>query len=47
MKIGDNIVESIIVTSKEDEVLCIISDTEIIEQEGYKVILEPVQKILS
>ena len=31
MKIGDKNIESIIVTSKEDEVICVISDNEIIE----------------
>lgn len=44
MKIGDKNIESIIVTSKEDEVICVISDNEIIESKECKVIMEPVQK---
>ncbi len=34
-------IESIIVTTHKDEVVAIISEKEIVEKEGYKVILEP------
>ncbi|WFA10345.1 hypothetical protein [Tissierella sp. Yu-01] len=41
MKIGVENYESIIITDSEGGVLAIVSDKEIIEHEGYKVILEP------
>lgn len=41
MIIGNEYYESIIITDSEGGVLAIISDEEIIEHEGYKVILDP------
>lgn len=41
MKIGEKSLESMIVINSDDEVIAIISDEEIVEYEGYKVILEP------
>ena len=43
MKIGNKKVESIIISTKDNEVLCVISDNEIIEHKDYKVILESAQ----
>lgn len=42
MKIAKNEVSSIIVF-KDGEVVAVISDTEIIEKDGYEVITEPVK----
>lgn len=42
MKIGKNEVESIIIT-RDDEVIAVISDKDIVEKEKYKVIMEPVK----
>lgn len=41
MEVGSKTLDSIIVTTAEDEVIAIISDTEVVEKDGYKVILEP------
>lgn len=41
MIIGENHYEMIIVTDIEGGVIAIINDEEIVEHEGYKVILEP------
>lgn len=43
MKIGENEIGSIII-SKDNEVVAIITDKEIVEKDEYKVIIEPVQK---
>ncbi|WP_274596962.1 hypothetical protein [Clostridium beijerinckii] len=43
MKIGENEIASIII-SKDNEVVAIITDKEIVEKDDYKVIIEPVQK---
>lgn len=43
MKIGENKIDSLIIT-KDDEVVVIITDKEIVEKDNYKVIIEPVQK---
>ncbi len=47
MKIGKNEVEEIIITDKENGVIAVISDSEIIESKDYKVIVKPVHKKLS
>lgn len=47
MRIGENEIEEIIITDKENGVIAVVSDSEIIELEDYKVILKPVHKILS
>ncbi|NRT90036.1 hypothetical protein DE167_000033 [Clostridium beijerinckii] len=39
MKIGENEFKKIIIT-KDDEVIAVISDKELIEHDGYKVILD-------
>mgnify|MGYP000946986124 CR=1 FL=1 len=41
MEVGDKELESIIITNSDSEVIAIITDKEIVEYEGYKVILEP------
>ncbi|NOW92337.1 hypothetical protein BCD91_004360 [Clostridium beijerinckii] len=43
MKVGESQIDSIII-AKDDEVIAIISDKEIVEKDNYKVIVEPVQK---
>ncbi|NRT76311.1 hypothetical protein [Clostridium beijerinckii] len=43
MKIGENEIGSIII-AKDNEVVAIITDKEIVEKDDYKVIIEPVQK---
>jgi hypothetical protein len=43
MKIGEKEIDSLIIT-KDDEVVVIITDKEIVEKDNYKVIIEPVQK---
>lgn len=40
MKIGENEVESIIIT-RNNEVVAVISDKDIIEKDRYEVIMEP------
>lgn len=40
LKIGDKEVEQIIVVGKDNEVVAVISDSEIIQHENYKVILD-------
>lgn len=47
MKIGENEVEEIIVTDKENGVIAIISDFEIINLKDHKVIVKPVHENLS
>ncbi|GFN36986.1 hypothetical protein [Tepidimicrobium xylanilyticum] len=44
MKIGKKQIKTIIVTNSNNEVIVIITDDEIVEKEGYKVILEPTKK---
>lgn len=41
MVIGKQDYESIIITDSDGGVIAIINDEEIVEHEGYKVILEP------
>jgi hypothetical protein len=41
MIIGEDYFESIIVTNSDDEPIAIITDEEIVEKDGYKVIIEP------
>lgn len=41
VKVGSKDIDSIIVTTEVDEVIAVISDTEIIAKDGYRVILEP------
>ncbi|MDG5852486.1 hypothetical protein [Clostridium beijerinckii] len=43
MKVGESQIDSIII-AKDDEVIAVISDKEIVEKDNYKVIVEPVQK---
>ena len=43
MTVGESQIDSIII-AKDDEVIAVISDKEIIEKDNYKVIVEPVQK---
>ncbi|WP_286673808.1 hypothetical protein [Clostridium sp. ZBS20] len=40
MQIGENEIKSIVIT-KENEVVAVINDKEIIEKDKYKVIMEP------
>lgn len=42
LKIGSKDVEQIIVIGKDDEVMAVISDSEIIQHQNYKVILDSV-----
>ena len=44
MEISKKEIESIIVTNSDNEVIAVITDDEIIEKEGYKVILEPLDE---
>lgn len=41
MKIKEDYFESIIVTNSDNEPIAIITDDEIVEKDGYKVIIEP------
>lgn len=41
MNVGNKEIESIVVVNKNDEVIAIISDKEIVENKDYKVIIEP------
>lgn len=41
MKIGEETFESIIIIDSVGGVIAIITDEEIVEHDGYKVILEP------
>lgn len=41
MRIGENEIEEIIITDKDNGVIAVVSDSEIIEFEDYKVILNP------
>lgn len=44
MRIGTQEVDSIIVTTKEGEVVAVVSDEEIVEIEGFEVIIEPTRR---
>jgi len=44
VEISKKEIESIIVTNSDNEVIAVITDDEIIEKEGYKVILEPLDE---
>ena len=47
MRIGKNEIEEIIITDKDNGVIAIVSDSEIIEFEDYKVILNPSHESLA
>ena len=40
MKLSEKYVSQIVITDDNDEVLAVISDDEIIEKNGYKVVIE-------
>ncbi|WP_267873084.1 hypothetical protein [Massiliimalia timonensis] len=40
MKLSEKDVSQIVITDDNDEVLAVISDDEIIEKNGYKVVIE-------
>jgi len=44
VEVGGKKIENIIVTNLENEVIAIVTDQEIVELEGYKVILEPTKQ---
>lgn len=44
MIIGDKDYDSIIITDSDGGVLAVVSDTEIIERDGFEVILEPTKE---
>jgi hypothetical protein len=44
LKINSKNFDSIIITTANDEVIAIISDSEVVEKDGYKVILEPAKE---